>query len=156
MKNKLFFKSRKKTLFLILMFVFGNLQAQTYNSTDYANQGDTVYVSKAILNTVWYNSYGIVWDFSALVWEFAKWEKFLLTQRKTGYSALRFLYIYNTNNVNLAQTNGQTITVDRFLLQIRIVILRRQQIFYNKVLFQPIKILSYYFFNPRVFTQVPT
>ena len=108
----------KKTKVVLLFLLFTSnctlnyIDAQTYNSTNYANQGDTVYLSKATLNGANYDTtgVGITWDYSDLVGNSQTREVFA-NPTQTGYSALQFSYIYNTNNTNLAQTNGQTIAV---------------------------------------------
>ena len=105
-----------KKLFLpfALMFLFSIvLKAQTYISTNYAVVGDTVYLTKCELNLT--NNYdttgvGFSWDFSNIV---GKSQDRILFQNptQTGFTVLQYPYIFNTNNVNLASTDGQTIAI---------------------------------------------
>ncbi|MBI2259029.1 MAG: T9SS type A sorting domain-containing protein [Flavobacteriia bacterium] len=102
----------KVILVLFILFIAKSNFSQTYNSTDYADQNDTVYLSKANLNGANFDTTGngIVWDYSTLVGNSQTREVFA-NPTQTGYSLAQFAYIYNTNNTNLAQTNGQTIAV---------------------------------------------
>jgi hypothetical protein len=103
----------KKIITILLCSFFGMnaLQAQTpYASTNYASAGDTAYITRASLTSAMkFDTTGvnITWDYSALVPVTQNTELFK-DPTQAGFTALQFPYIYNSNNVNLAVTNGQT------------------------------------------------
>ncbi len=104
----------KTLLFATFAFVVvsNNSLAQSYSSTNYANSGDTVYLTKAATSTLDFDTTGILftWDYTTLVGVSQKTVSFA-NPTQTGFTMAQFPYIFNTNNVNLAQTDGQSIYV---------------------------------------------
>lgn len=100
--------------FVAIAIVFNSSYsiAQSYNSANYANIGDTVYITKAASSTMDFDTTGvsITWDYTTLVGVSQKTVSFA-NPTQTGFTMAQFPFIFNTNNVNLAQTDGQSIYV---------------------------------------------
>lgn len=103
-----------KHYLLILMMGFCSLQitAQSiYTNANYAAAGDTFYLTKVQSNLKFDTSgANITWDFAALT-GFSQRRLIFRLPNQTGYSAFQWPYIYNSSNVNLSSTDGQTTAV---------------------------------------------
>lgn len=101
---------KKTTLLLLSCASTLAANSQTYQLSDYAGQNDTVYMTHATLAALNFDTTGtgITWDFSALSGN-SQTSEIFRNPTQTGYSFGQFPYIYNTNNVNLAQSNGMNI-----------------------------------------------
>lgn len=109
-------KSSKEYLILFYtLFTVNCLNAQTYNSVDYAAIGDTVYLTKSNLSGYNFDTtgVGIVWDFSTLDGQ-SQNRIIFRKPTETEFSFVQWPYIFNTGNVNLSSTNGQTIALGGF------------------------------------------
>jgi PKD domain len=101
------------TAYLLSTFVAGTVLGQsTYSSTDFAVSGDTFYLTKAQAGNFNFdtNGTGITWNYAGLSGS----EQRRLVFRppaQTGFSIVQWPYIYNSSNVNLSATDGQTIAV---------------------------------------------
>ena len=97
---------------LLTLSIYFSYSQSTYTSANYANSGDTFYLTKAQTGNYNFDTTGadITWDYSALAG---------ISQRKliyrlpsqTGFTPISWPYIYNNSNTNLSSTDGQTIAV---------------------------------------------
>lgn len=106
----------KKTgllLILLLVSLSNSIAQSTYNSTNYATVGDVFYLTTASNVTLDYSTTGtnFNWDFVSLT-GISQNELQFKSPNTTGYSFLTFPYIYNSNNTNLASTNGTTSSIN--------------------------------------------
>lgn len=102
----------KKTgfaLILLLVSLNNSIAQSTYNSTNYATVGDAFYFTTANNLSLDYSTTGtnFNWNFASLT-GISQNELQFKSPNTTGYSFLTFPYIYNSNNTNLASTNGTT------------------------------------------------
>jgi len=97
------------SLILLLVALSNSIAQSTYNSTNYATVGDAFYLTTANNLTIDYSTTGISynWNFATLT-GISQNELQFKNPNTTGYSILTFPYIYNSNNTNLASTNGTT------------------------------------------------
>ncbi|HBF88122.1 MAG TPA: hypothetical protein DDX39_05720 [Bacteroidales bacterium] len=104
-----------KWSFILSIVLFSSIvvNAQTYISDNYASIGDTVYLTKCELNSE--NNYdtsgsNFTWDFSNVVGQ--SQDRILFKNpTQTGFTILQYPYIFNSNNVNLASSDGKTIAI---------------------------------------------
>lgn len=105
---------KKSLLFIILwgcLHKFSVAQS-SYTLSNYAAVGDTFYLTKASLGNFNFDTTGtnITWNYATLVGNSQRrW--IYRAPNQTGFTALTWPYIYNSNNVNLSATDGQTIAV---------------------------------------------
>jgi len=101
-------------VYIISCLLFSvSLQAQsTYYSTNYAVNGDTIYLTKAQLGSYNFDTTGanITWNYSSLT-AASQNSLIFLAPTQTGFSIIQWPYVYNSTNVNLSSTDGQTIAV---------------------------------------------
>jgi PKD domain len=84
----------------------------SYTASNYANSGDTFYLTKAQLGNYNFDTTGIniTWNYAALVGTEQRRLVFRLPTQ-TGFSIVQWPYLYNSSNVNLSSTDGQTIAL---------------------------------------------
>ncbi len=97
-------------------FFTSHLIAQSYSASNYANVGDTIYLTQSGLANFNFDTtgVGITWDYSSLEGNSQRVITFR-SPNQTGYTALQFPFIYNSNNTNIAQTDGQSINLGNSL-----------------------------------------
>jgi PKD repeat protein len=101
------------TAFLLATLVTGAVLGQAvYSAADYAVNGDTFYLTKAQTGNFNFDTggAGITWNYSALSGTEQRRLVFRLPTQ-TGFSLIQWPYIYNSANVNVSTTDGQTIAV---------------------------------------------
>jgi PKD repeat protein len=101
---------KKITAILILMCAF-QLKAQpSYTSANYAQSGDSIFLTTAQLDNLNFDTTGagFTWDFSSLIGMSQRKLKFRLPTQ-VGYSIAQWAYLYNSNNVNLSSTDQQSV-----------------------------------------------
>ena len=101
---------KKITAILILMCAF-QLKAQpSYTSANYAQSGDSMYLTTAQLDNLNFDTTGagFTWDYSSLIGMSQRKLKFRLPTQ-VGYSIAQWAYLYNSNNVNLSSTDQQSV-----------------------------------------------
>ncbi len=93
-------------------FAIGVQAQPTYSSADFAVSGDTFYLTKAQAGNFNFDTTGagITWNYAALSGTEQRRLVFRLPAQ-TGFSIVQWPYIYNSSNVNLSSTDGQTIAV---------------------------------------------
>lgn len=102
-----------RTITLIIISGLSRLQAQSvYNASDFAVAGDTFYITGASASALNFDTTGnnINWDYSTLSGNTQR----MLTWRmpnQTGFSIVQWPYLYNSANVNLSSTDGNTIMI---------------------------------------------
>lgn len=101
-------------LFIVVLTpAISSLKAQpSYTSSNYINNGDTVYLTKAQGNGINFDTTGanISWDYSTLGGN-SQTTLIFREPSQTGFTPLQWIYINNPNNVNLSSTDGQTIAL---------------------------------------------
>lgn len=107
---------KKQLLFLIILFSIPRAYAQpVYNQTDYAANGDTVFLTQAQIVSMNFDTTGtnITWNYAALSGAAQRTLAFR-PPAQTGFSFSQWPYIYNSSNVNLSSTDGQTVSIGNF------------------------------------------
>lgn len=102
--------------FLLFVLFAGKLSAQSnYNSVDYAASGDTLYLTQAQTLSFNFDTTGanVIWNYSALTGVSQRRLVFRLPTQ-CGFTLPQWPYIYNSANVNLASTDGQSLAVGNF------------------------------------------
>lgn len=99
-----------KTLIVLLIMLrtLNALAQPTYTASNYAQNGDSIYLTSAQLAALNFDTTGagITWDFTNLTGTSQRKLKFRLPTQ-VGYTIAQWAYLYNTNNVNLSSTDGQ-------------------------------------------------
>lgn len=101
----------KTILGILLVLSFTLVKAQTsYNASNFAQANDSVFLTSAQLAVYNFDTTGagFNWDFGALSGVSQKKINFRLPTQ-VGYSIAQWAYLYNSNNVNLAATDHQSI-----------------------------------------------
>lgn len=100
------------TLFLLVFICRMSSAQSVYNSTSYAAIGDTVYLTTAQPDTTNYyaGGAGYTWNFKGLK-GISQQTLAFRNPKSTGFTQLQWNYIYNTANVNLSSTNGQSVAI---------------------------------------------
>jgi len=105
---------RKYVAILILFsFCFAGVASQsTYTMANFANSGDTVYLTGTRVSNNNFDTSGanITWNFSSLTGVSQRRLIYRLPTQ-TGYSFLQWPYVYSTSNVNLSATDEQTTAI---------------------------------------------
>ncbi len=96
------------TLFVMLTFFVGMAQP-IYKASNYANMGDTAYLTSVQLDTAFNflkSGANYTWNFATINGVSQEALAFR-NPTKVGFSAVQWPYIYNTNNVNVSTATGQ-------------------------------------------------
>lgn len=103
----------KNFILLVLLLSANRLLSQTiYSSTHYATVGDTFFLTKAQVSPLDYDTTGegISWNYGSLTGTSqSRW--IFRAPSQTGYSALTWPFIFNSNNTNLSATNGESVEI---------------------------------------------
>lgn len=104
-----------KTLIASLVFFsfcFYSTAQSTFTSSNYAASGDTFYLTRVSATALNFDSSGenIHWNFASLAGSSQRRLIYRLPTQ-TGYSALQWPYVYNSSNVNLSSSDGQSVAV---------------------------------------------
>lgn len=101
--------------FFSIIFFTGLAAQSNYNSADYAVSGDTLYLTQAQTLSFNFDTTGVnmLWDYSALTGVSQRRLIFRLPTQ-CGFTLPQWPYIYNSSNVNLASTDGQSFSVGNF------------------------------------------
>lgn len=103
-------------LFLPLIIAAVSAQAQpVYNATAYASSGDTIYLTAAQPGSYNFDTTGagMTWNYSALT-GISQRQLLFRPPTQTGFTFAQWPYIYNSANVNLSSTDGQTYALGNF------------------------------------------
>lgn len=98
------------TAFLILMCSFQIKAQPSYTSANYAQSGDSIFLTTAQLDNLNFDTTGagFTWDYSSLIGMSQRKLKFRLPTQ-VGYSIAQWAYLYNSTNVNLSSTDQQSV-----------------------------------------------
>lgn len=103
----------KNLIVLFLLVSTHSLFAQsTYTSANYAAVGDTIYLTKAQTSILDFDTtgQGISWNYGTLT-GVSQSRLVFRSPSQTGFSALTWPYIFNSNNTNLSATNGESVEI---------------------------------------------
>jgi PKD domain len=98
---------------VLAVLMVSDVHAQTsYTSADFAASGDTFYLTKAQPGNFNFDTTGanITWNYAALQ-GISQRRLIYRLPTQTGFSFAQWPYLYNSANVNLSSTDGQTIAV---------------------------------------------